>query len=372
MTRSGRAYLALFVANLAAVLVFWWLALDRSELASAAGALNAAGRLAALVGTYLLLVQLALRTHVPWLVAAFGKDPLKRLHTWNAYLAVGLIAAHVVLQIAGYALQERLGLSDEIAVMLGYEGLVPAIVGSLLLGALTIVALDRFRHQMAWPTWRALHLFTYAAVALSIPHILATGSDFIDAPGWAAYWVAVELGVVVVLLAARVPPMWRAAAAAGRPHPAIVAVAAVVLATYLFGTVRMTFASAVASPSASPAGPRGTPRPSPSTTARPTPTGALAEASLVVQGEVIDTPYGPLQVRLVLAGGRVADVEPVMLPSATKRSHTISVSVEPWLRKRAVAAQSADFEILSGATYTSRAYQASLESALRASGLEQP
>ena len=368
MTRSGRAYLALFVANLAAVVVFWALALERSELASLPGLLNAAGRLAAVVGTYLLLLQLVLRTHVPWLVTAFGKDLLKRLHTWNAYVAVALIAAHVVLQTLGYALQERLGLVDEIAVMLSqYEGMVLAVVGSLLLGALTILALDRFRHRLAWPTWRALHLYTYAAVALSLPHIIATGSDFIDAPGWAVYWVIVELGVAAVLIAARVPPIWRVAAAAGRPHPAIVAIGALIIASYLLGTIRLTPTQAIGAPSPSP---RVTSPPSPATTSRPTPTGPLADASLVVEGDAIDTPYGMLQVRLILASGRVADVEPVMLPSATKRSHTISLSVEPWLRKRAVAAQSADFEILSGATYTSRAYQASLESALRAAGLD--
>lgn len=368
MTRSGRAYLALFVANLIAVLVFWLLALDRGELATMAGVINAVGRLTALVGTYLLLVQLILRTHIPWLVSAFGKDPLKRLHTWNAYLAVGLIAAHVVLQTVGYALQERSGILAEIVVMLTqYEGVLPAVAGSVLLGGLTILALDRYRHRIAWPTWRALHLYTYAAVALSLPHIIATGSDFIDAPGWAVYWVTVELGVAAVLIAARVPPVWRAATAAGRPHPAIVAVGALVLASYLLGTIRLTPAQSLAAP---PPSGRATPPPSPEISPRPSPTGAFANASLVVEGDEVETPYGRLQLRVVFTDGRISDIEAVQMPAATKRSHTISVAVEPWLKKRAITAQSADFDVLSGATYTSLAYQRSLLTAQRAVGLD--
>ncbi|HYK99028.1 MAG TPA: ferric reductase-like transmembrane domain-containing protein, partial [Candidatus Acidoferrales bacterium] len=211
MTRAARAYLAVFAANVVAVVAFWWVGLDRTELGTAADALNAAGRLAALVGTYLLLVQLILRTHVPWLASAFGNDGLKRVHVWNAYLAVALIGAHVVFQVVGYALQERIGILDELAVMLAqYEGMLPAVAGALLLGALTLLAIDRFRHQLAWPTWRALHFYTYAAVALSLPHIIATGSDFIGAPAWSVYWVALETVVIAVLVIARVPPIWRA------------------------------------------------------------------------------------------------------------------------------------------------------------------
>jgi uncharacterized protein with FMN-binding domain len=93
---------------------------------------------------------------------------------------------------------------------------------------------------------------------------------------------------------------------------------------------------------------------------------------MTVEGEAIETPYGSARVRVVLSGGRITDVEPLAMPSATKRSKTISNAVEPWLRKRAISAQGAQFDVLSGATYTSRAYMASLETAMRAAGVEQP
>jgi hypothetical protein len=375
VSRLARACVALFVANAAAVVLIWWNGLDAHTFDSLAGALNAAGRITALVGTYLVLVQLILRTHVPWLVRAFGKDALKTWHTWNAYVAFALIGAHAALQTVGYALQDRVDLASELWLLVAhYEGMVLAFGSLALLGGLMLLAIDPLRHRMPWPTWRALHLYTYVAIALSVPHMIATGSDFLDAPLAVAYWTGLEIAVLAVLLWARVPSLWRAATIAGRPHPAIVAVGALVVAVYLFGTVRLSPAPLAAAETASPtSGATLRPAaPSPGTVAsspRATPGPA---ATVAVEGEAIDTPYGPAQVRVVLVGGHVTDVEPMLLPSATRRSKTISNSAEYWLRKRAIAAQSAQFDILSGATYTSRAYMESLETALRAAGLEQP
>ncbi|HEU5288217.1 MAG TPA: ferric reductase-like transmembrane domain-containing protein, partial [Candidatus Limnocylindria bacterium] len=154
MTRLARLYLALFVANALAVAAVWWYGLEPTTPAGPAAVLNAVGRLTALVGTYLLLVQLVLRTHVPWLVSAVGKDRLRTAHTWNAYAAFGLIGTHVVTQIVGYAVQDRVDLVNEVALLvLHYDGVVTAIVGFALLAGLTIVSLERFRHRIPWPTW---------------------------------------------------------------------------------------------------------------------------------------------------------------------------------------------------------------------------
>jgi uncharacterized protein with FMN-binding domain len=250
--------------------------------------------------------------------------------------------------------------------------MILAIAGTALLATLTLIAIDQIRHRVPWPVWRALHLYTYVAIALSVPHMIATGSDFMDAPVAVAYWTALEATVLAILVATRVPPMWRAVVAAGRPHPAVVAAGAFAIAAYLVGTVRL---------SPAPEGPLVVVEPTPGATARLTaaPTAAAARPSpappagssvAAIEGEVVDTPYGSAQVRVILSVGRIVDVEPILLPSATKRSRTISNSAEAWLRKRAITAQSAEFDVLSGATYTSRAYMASLESALRAAGAE--
>jgi uncharacterized protein with FMN-binding domain len=364
VTPPARALVALFIANGAAAVLIWWAGLEPSALETVSGRVNAAGRITALVGTYLVLVQLILRTHVPWLVRAFGKDALKAAHTRNAYVAFALIGAHATLQVVGYALQDRVGVIAELGLLVAhYDGMILAIAGTAMLAALTLIAIDQIRHRVPWPVWRALHLYTYVAIALSVPHMIATGSDFIDAPVAVAYWTALEATVLAILVAARVPPVWHAVIAAGRPHPAVVAAGTFAIAAYLVGTVRLSPALETPVAAATPIG---------LGVARPSATPAAGSSLVAVDGDIIDTPYGNAQVRVILAAGRIVDVEPMLLPSATRHSRTISNAAEPWLRKRAIAAQSAQFDVLSGATYTSRAYMASLESALRAAGVELP
>lgn len=370
MRIPARSLTALFLANGAAVVVIWWSGLDPRDLGTPAGALNAAGRITALVGTYLVLVQLILRTHVSWLVGAYGKDALKAAHGRNAYAAFGLLGAHAVLNLVGYALTERVDPVRELArLILHYDGVLLAILGTFVLGALTVLSLDMFRHRIAWPAWRALHLFTYVAVAMSVPHQLATGSDFVDSPVAVAYWAALLAAVVVAALAAAVPRMWNGARAGlaadrslARPHPAVLAVAATLLGMYMLGTVRLAQA-----PQRAAAEPTARPRLTAAPSTTPGPPAAVPPRIVAgITGDLVETPYGDLQVRVILSGGRIDDVEMVVMPAAQRRSRQISENIDPWLRKRAIVAQSAEFDVLSGATYTSLAYMRSLETALRA------
>jgi uncharacterized protein with FMN-binding domain len=62
----------------------------------------------------------------------------------------------------------------------------------------------------------------------------------------------------------------------------------------------------------------------------------------------------------------ITDVVALERPSGDHRSADISAAAEPLLREAALTAQSADIDLLSGATYTSRAYAASLQAALDA------
>ncbi len=81
-------------------------------------------------------------------------------------------------------------------------------------------------------------------------------------------------------------------------------------------------------------------------------------------GSVISTRFGDVQVEVTISGGTIADVTALRLPSRDGRSQRIASIAEPILREEALAAQSAQIDLLSGATYTSEAYAESLQSAL--------
>jgi uncharacterized protein with FMN-binding domain len=107
----------------------------------------------------------------------------------------------------------------------------------------------------------------------------------------------------------------------------------------------------------------------PTSTSTPAPTQtATTRAQQVVDGKVVNTRYGPVQVEVTLKGSTITDVQALELPSDRRTSAEISQTVAPWLHDEVLQAQSANIDIISGATYTSTAYAESLQSALDSVG----
>ncbi|MFE2584466.1 FMN-binding protein [Streptomyces sp. NPDC059378] len=83
-----------------------------------------------------------------------------------------------------------------------------------------------------------------------------------------------------------------------------------------------------------------------------------------VNGETVQTRWGPVQVRITLKDGRLTEVTAVTYPQENPRDQEINSYAVPQLRREALAAQSAEIDTVSGATYTSDGYRRSLQSAL--------
>jgi uncharacterized protein with FMN-binding domain len=91
-------------------------------------------------------------------------------------------------------------------------------------------------------------------------------------------------------------------------------------------------------------------------------TGSTGDATY--DGSLTQTRWGPVQVRIVVAGGRITNVTPVRVPSNNARDQQINAYAVPILGKEALAAQSAQIDTVSGATVTSDGYRGSLQSAI--------
>jgi uncharacterized protein with FMN-binding domain len=128
------------------------------------------------------------------------------------------------------------------------------------------------------------------------------------------------------------------------------------------GTTTKTGAQATAAPTT---GTTGTAAATPAPTAA---SGGGSAASSKVDGPVVDTRYGPVQVELVVANGKISDVVALQLPTG-RRSGQISQYSAPILHDEAVQAQSANIDFVSGATYTSDAYTQSLQAAIDQAGI---
>ncbi|SFI77308.1 FMN-binding protein [Amycolatopsis sacchari] len=86
-----------------------------------------------------------------------------------------------------------------------------------------------------------------------------------------------------------------------------------------------------------------------------------------VDGPVVDSDYGPYQVRVTFSGSRITDVTLITEPG-DRHSQRIANRAAPTLRQEALQAQSAHIDTVSGATATSEAYAQSLQGALDAKG----
>jgi uncharacterized protein with FMN-binding domain len=86
----------------------------------------------------------------------------------------------------------------------------------------------------------------------------------------------------------------------------------------------------------------------------------------------VSTPYGPTEVRVTIAGGKLTEVSAVELPNDDRHSAEISAEAEPILKQEALTKQGAAVDVVSGATYTSESYMASLQSALDKAGYRAP
>jgi len=86
-------------------------------------------------------------------------------------------------------------------------------------------------------------------------------------------------------------------------------------------------------------------------------------------GDTAETRYGPVQVQITVANGKITDVTALQLTNSDGRSAQISQQAAPILRQEALQAQSAQIQSVSGATFTSEGYTTSLQSAIDKAGL---
>ena len=87
-------------------------------------------------------------------------------------------------------------------------------------------------------------------------------------------------------------------------------------------------------------------------------------ATRTITGAVESTMYGPMQVKVTLAGTRITNVAVVQETNDGQESQQIDSFSIPKLTAETLAAQSARIDTVSGATQTSDGYIGSLQSAL--------
>ena len=86
-------------------------------------------------------------------------------------------------------------------------------------------------------------------------------------------------------------------------------------------------------------------------------------------GDAAETIYGPVQVQITVRNRKLTAANATVYPTGTPRDAQINAFAIPQLEQETVAAGNANIDAVSGATYTSNGYIASLQSALDKAGI---
>jgi predicted ferric reductase len=171
------------------------------SVSSIPGAITAAGRMTGLLAGYAMAVTVALSARIGPLERAVGQDRLIRWHRtlgpWGLYLLLG----HVVLITIGYAGLAQTGLLAQLwDLILTYQGMLMASVGTVLLFVAGITSYTRARRRFKYETWWSIHLYTYLALLFAFPHEVDDGASFaghsLATLWWTAIWLALLAAVV--------------------------------------------------------------------------------------------------------------------------------------------------------------------------------
>jgi uncharacterized protein with FMN-binding domain len=96
---------------------------------------------------------------------------------------------------------------------------------------------------------------------------------------------------------------------------------------------------------------------------------AKAPATRTVTGSIVSNQYSRLQVSLQIKNGRISHVGFTTFTANDSKSIGIDQQAVPILIQQTISAQSAQIQGVSGATYTTTAYEQSLQAAIDKAGL---
>jgi uncharacterized protein with FMN-binding domain len=91
---------------------------------------------------------------------------------------------------------------------------------------------------------------------------------------------------------------------------------------------------------------------------------SASSAAKTYSGDAIMTRYGNVQVQITVKGGKITAADVLQVPMSDRHDEMINSMAVPVYNEEAVSAQSAQIDVVSGATYTWQGYTQSLQSAI--------
>jgi predicted ferric reductase len=176
---SGAAAAALFLATGGA-----------AKFGTLASALTSLGIVAGLIGTDFILVMIVLAARIPLIDRTIGHDRAIAVHRSLGKPALYLLLAHGALLLLGYGMSSGINPIAEIGSLLAIPDMPLAFVGLGLLVVVVITSLIAVRKKFSYEGWHLVHLLSYLAVLVAVPHQLSVGGILSAGSVERVYWIA--------------------------------------------------------------------------------------------------------------------------------------------------------------------------------------
>jgi predicted ferric reductase len=200
--RTADTLVAVAWTSVGAALALWLASGGPADGSDPAALVTAAGVLAGLAATDLLLVMLVLAARVPLIDRTFGHDRALAAHRRLGKPALLLLLGHAVLLTVGYGLSDGAGpIRETWALLTESRDMVLAYAGLALLVAVVVTSLVVVRRRFRYEAWHLVHLLAYAGVLVAVPHELSAGAVLADGTWERIYWIAlyvIAFGAVLV------------------------------------------------------------------------------------------------------------------------------------------------------------------------------
>jgi predicted ferric reductase len=160
------------------------------------------GALTGLLATSVALIGIAFAARTHRFERAIGLDRALLWHRWMGETAALLLVAHIVTTVVAYA--SLSSLRDAIVELTGEKQyMAMATVGAVGMLLVTVLSLGFIRRHLAYETWYFIHLLVYASLALAFAHEIYLGSDLAFDSLARAFWIAVSVVVLLMVLLSR-------------------------------------------------------------------------------------------------------------------------------------------------------------------------
>ena len=159
-----------------------------SDLGSA---LNSVGIIAGLVATNALVLMLLLAARVPLVDRALGQPAAVALHAKLGNWVVGGLAVHAAFVLIGGAVLDGADLFSEFGLLWdSTTDFMLAVAGMALLLVVIVSSIAAARRRLPYEVWHVIHLLSYAAVGLAIPHMFSMSGLLGEGSWQRGYWIA--------------------------------------------------------------------------------------------------------------------------------------------------------------------------------------